>query len=99
MTSFFASSLVSFPPWVLSRYHLPMKRPSLGPAGIPDLTWARFRYISAEFADGCESSTVGIPFFPGTIGGVMKSDIDCRAAGSPVAQRTTGWVAPEDWET
>src|SRR4051794_30053432 len=35
--------------------------------------------MSAELPDGCESSTVDMPFFPGTIGGVMRSDIDARA--------------------
>src|SRR5690349_3347547 len=42
--------------------------------------------MSAELPDEWESSTVGIPFFPGTMGGVMKSDIEGRAPGSPDAQ-------------
>src|SRR6185436_5757545 len=77
----------------------PMNSTSLPPAGIHDVTCAPFRYTSAELPDGCESSTVDIPFFPGTMGGVMASDIVGRAPDSPVTWQLgslTGWAVPED---
>src|SRR6478672_3782412 len=40
--------------------------------------------MSAELPDGCERSTVGIPFFPGMMVGLMGSDIVGRAPGPPV---------------
>src|SRR5207248_4199982 len=59
-----------------------MNSTSLPSAGIHDVTCAPFRYTSAELPDGCERSTVDIPFFPGTMGGVIGSDIDAQAPGS-----------------
>ena len=75
----------------------PMNRTSLPPAGIQEVTCAPFRYTSAELPDGCESSTVDIPFFPGTMGGVMGSDIDGRAPDSASRSHwmATGWAVPE----
>jgi hypothetical protein len=67
-----------------------MNSTSLPPAGIQDVTCAPFRYTSAELPDGWESSTVDIPFLPGTMGGVMGSDIEGRAWSS--ASRPLGWL-------
>ena len=75
----------------------PMNSTSLPPAGIHDVTCAPFRYTSAELPEGCESSTVDIPFLPGTMGGVMGSDIEGRGPDSASrSHRTaTGSAVPE----
>src|SRR5687767_8703875 len=69
----------------------PMNSASLPSAGIHEVTCAPFRYTSAELPDGCDSSTVGIPFFPGTMGGVMGSDVDGRAAGYASRSHRNGY--------
>src|SRR6185436_8731407 len=58
----------------------PMNSTSWPPAGIHEVTCAPFRYTSAELPDGCDRSTVDIPFFPGKMGGVMESDRGSRAS-------------------
>src|SRR3954463_7514420 len=54
--------------------------------------------MSAELPDRCERRTVDIPFFPGTIGGVINQILERERHFSPVARmnwlalRTTGRV-------
>src|SRR6478672_3521204 len=47
--------------------------------------------MSAELPDGCESNTVDMPFFPGTIGGVMDQILKREEDFPPVAR--INWLA------
>jgi hypothetical protein len=54
--------------------------------------------MSAELPDGCESNTVGSPFFPGTIGGVINQILIAEHRVRQSLSAATGWAVPEDWK-